>query len=173
MRRRIVVLSICLSTSLVSPTVGAFNVDGLWSGMSREQALAGALRLGLQVRNEGERVLVAPPGAPWAAATLGFCGSLLSSYRRNLASDADYASTLSRVFAAFGPPRLMSFRGDVTTDMDTASGAMQSYVITEWVRGDDRVQLKSYFDWRTHKGNLGRFQPATIAYETRSPCNAR
>ena len=37
----------------------------------------------------------------------------------------------------------------------------------------DEAQLKSFFDWRIQQGNLGRFQPATILYEMRSPCTLK
>ena len=168
------IVACCLLTGLVSPPAVAFNADGVWSGMSREQLAASALRFGLLLRNEApDRVSIAAPGASTPGATLGFCGKVLTTYTRNISSDADYAATLARVFGMYGPPRVMSFRGDVTTDIDSGSGTLQSYVITDWVRGADRVQLKSYFDWRIQRGNLGRFQPATIVYEMRSPCTPR
>lgn len=177
--RGLIVAVFFLLAGVLSVPVQAFNADGIWSGMSREQVTFTAARLGLRVgvqqglQGEGGKMVVANPGAPWLDATLGFCGKVLTSYSRNLSSDTDYAAALARVFAQYGPPKLMSFRGDVTTDINSASGAMQSYVVTEWLRGNDRVQLKSFFDWRIQQGNLGRFQPATILYEMRSPCTLR
>jgi hypothetical protein len=56
--------------------------------------------------------------------------------------------------------------------MASGNGVMQSYVIAQWWRGDDHVELKSYFDWRIKQSNLERFQPATLFYEMRNPCTA-
>jgi hypothetical protein len=155
----------------------AFNVDGLWSGMSRSQVAVSVARLGLHASNgaDGDIRLSTPvtPGSSGLDANLGFCGDVLVLYRRNISSDSDYATTLSRIFSVYGPPITMSFRGDISTDLDSGSGVMQSYVITRWQRGNDRVELKSYFDWRIQQGNLGRFQPATLLYEMRNPCAAR
>lgn len=152
----------------------AFNADGFWSGMTREQFTAHAARLGLQVVNrpDGKAIAARPNSPRWLSATAGFCGNLLNAYSRSIWSDPDYAATLTQLFRYYGPPREMSFRGDVSTDIDSGAGTMQSYVITNWYRGDDRVRLKSYFDWRFQQGNLGRFQPATILYETLGPCSA-
>lgn len=171
--RRLIVAVFFLLAGVLSVPAQAFNADGIWSGMSRDQVALTAASLGLRVGMQGEKMVVAIPGAPWLDATLGFCGNVLTSYSRNLSSDTDYATALARIFALYGPPKLMSFRGDVATDINSARGAMQSYVVTEWLRGNDRVQLKSFFDWRIQQGNLGRFQPATILYEIRSPCTLK
>jgi hypothetical protein len=149
----------------------AFQVDGFWTGMSTQQLVAVAATYGL----------VASPGADgyWFVGTstpqrvlgkFGFCGNYLVSYTRNIHSDADYASTLAAIFATYGPPRKMSFSGDVATGSVT-DGAFRASGETQWVRGDDRVRMKSYFDWRFYRGDLQREQPASVRYETRSPCS--
>jgi hypothetical protein len=163
-----------LWAATVTPLAVAFDVDGFRSGMTREQFVAHAALLGLKAVNQsdGEVTVVRPDALQWLGARAAFCGNLLYSYSRTIGSDPDYAATLTKLFRDYGPPRKMSFRGDVSTDSDTGAGTMQSYVITYWNRGDDRVRLKSYFDWRYYQGNLGRFQPATITFEARSPCSA-
>jgi len=163
----------CVLSSAASPLASAFNADGIVSGITRQQWALSAVRLGLPFSNAGDgQVMILLPATPWMEATLGFCGNVLTTYRRNIASDVDYANTLARVFSVYGPPKGMSFRGDVATDLASGSGAMQSYVVTDWIMGDERVRLKSTFDWRVYQGKLGRFQPANILYETRSPCSA-
>ena len=142
--------------------------------MTREQFTASAAVIGLRVgRLPNGKMTAARPNAPLSSgAIVTFCGNLLNAYSRNIWSDPDYAATLAQLFRYYGPPKKMSFRGDVSTDIDSGGGTMQSYVITTWYRADDRVRLKSFFDWRFYQGNLGRFQPATITYEKRSPCRA-
>lgn len=163
-----------LLAATASPPALAFDADGFRSGMTREQFAANAALLGLRVLNRPDgKVTAARPSAPlWLGATAGFCGDLLHSYSRSIVSDPDYAATLAKLFHEYGPPRQMSFRGDLTTDINSGGGTMQSYVVSYWYRDNDRVRLKSYFDWRYQQGNLGRFQPATITFETRSPCSA-
>ena len=162
----------CLLSGTASPLAGAFNADGIVSGITRQQLALTVARLGIPFSNVGDgQVNIMLPGTPWREATLGFCGNLLTTYRRNITSDVDYANTLARVFSVYGPPKVMSFRGDVATDLASGSGAMQSYVVTDWIMGDERVRLKSTFDWRINQGKLGRFQPASLLYETRSPCS--
>lgn len=163
-----------LLAGMASAVAVAFDADGFRSGMTREQFGANAALLGLRVVNrpDGKVTAARPNAPPWLGATVGFCGNLLHTYTRSIGSDPDYAATLAKLFREYGPPKQMSFRGDVSTDIDSGGGTMQSYVITYWYRGDDRVRLKSYFDWRYQQGNLGRFQPATITFETRSPCSA-
>lgn len=163
-----------LLAGVASTVAVAFEIDGFRSGMTREQFVAHATLVGLRVVNRPDGKLTAadPNALQWPGATAGFCGNLLHTYGRSIWSDPVYAATLAKLFRDYGPPRKMSFRGDVTTDIDSGGGTMQSYVITYWYRGDDRMRLKSYFDWRYYQGNLGRFQPATITFETRSPCSA-
>lgn len=165
---------IALLAGTASQLAVAFDADGFRSGMTREQFAATAAVLGLRVMNRTDgKVMAVRPNAPlWLGATAGFCADLLHTYSRSIVSDPDYAATLAKLFREYGPPKQMSFRGDVSTDIDSGGGTMQSYVITYWYRGYDRVRLKSYFDWRYQQGNLGRFQPATITFETRSPCSA-
>jgi hypothetical protein len=151
----------------------AFQADGFWSGMSREQLAATTLRLGIETREGPQgRFMATNAAAPWSGATFAFCGNALVAYSRNISSDQDYAATLAHLFGDYGPPREMNFAGDVSTDMDTGAGTMQSRALTKWYGGNDRIRLKSYFDWRFYRGNLGRFQPATILYEVRNPCLA-
>ncbi len=142
--------------------------------MTRELLAASAAPLGLHAKNSADgKLLLLNPAAAELEITLGFCGNLLTSYRRNIFSDTDYAATLARLFSEYGPPRAVSFQGEIATDQESGSGLMQSYVVTQWQRGDDRVELRSYFDWRIQQGKLGRFQPATLFYERRNPCAAR
>lgn len=163
-----------LLVATASPLAVAFDADGFRSGMTREQFAANAALLGLRVVNrpDGEVMAVRPNAPLWFGATVRFCSGLLHSYSRSIVSDPDYAATLAKLFREYGAPKQMSFRGDLTTNMDSGGGTMQSYVVSYWYRGNDRVRLKSYFDWRYQQGNLGRFQPATITFETRSPCSA-
>lgn len=175
MRLRIFVLgAFCLLMGIASSSASAFNAEGIVSGMAREPLVASAARLGLHSKNRADgTLLLSNPAAPGLEITLGFCGNVLTSYRRNLFSDTDYAAALARLFSEYGPPRAVSFRGDIVTNRDSGSGVMQSYVVTQWQHGDDRVALRSYFDWRIQQGNLGRFQPATLFYERRNPCATR
>lgn len=163
-----------LLAGTASPIAVAFDADGFWSGMTREQFATNAALLGLRVVNrpDGKLAAARPNAPPRLGATAGFCGNLLHTYSRSIESDPDYGATLAKLFREYGPPTQMSFRGDISTDIDSGGGTMQSYVVTYWYRGDDRVRLKSYFDWRYQQGNLGRFQPATIMFETHSPCSA-
>jgi hypothetical protein len=165
---------IVLLAATASPLAVAFNADGFWSGMTREQFATNAAVLGLRVVNRPDgKVMAARPNAPlWLGVTVGFCEDLLHTYSRSIVSDPDYAATLAKLFREYGPPKQMSFRGDVSTDIDTGGGTLQSYVVGYWYRGDDRVRLKSHFDWRYQQGSLGRLQPAAITFETRSPCSA-
>jgi len=125
--------------------------------------------------------LVAQPGkagrwfigkafSPSLMAEVGFCRNHLVSYRRNIQSDEDYANTLAGIFATYGPPRTMSFSGDVATG--TAEGAFRASGETLWVLGLDRVRMESFFDWRLNQGDLRRQQPASVLFETRSPCGS-
>ena len=147
----------------------AFFVDGIWSGMTRQQLAAAATAVGLTIwpTTSGRWFI----GTPWQARALGeldFCGDYLVSYSRDIHSDADYASTLASVFATYGPPRNMSVSGDVAAG--ATAGAMRASGDTVWTRGPDRVKMKSSFDWRMHQGELRREQPARIKFETLNPC---
>lgn len=149
----------------------AFQVDGFWTGMGRQQLLTVAAAYGLVVQ----------PGADgeWFVGTslparvlgkFGFCGNSLVSYTRNIHSDADYANTLAAIFATYGPPYQMNFSGDVGAGT-AAGGAFRASGETQWERGPDLVRMESYFDWRLYRGELQREQPASVRYETRSPCS--
>lgn len=160
-----------LLAGMASSLAIAFNADGMVSGTTRDQLAANFVRLGLQVKNRADgTTLVSIPGALGQDALLGFCRNRLTSYRRNITSDSDYAATLYNLFRIYGPPGAINFQGKISTDMASGNGMMQSYVITQWWRSDDRVELKSYFDWRIEQRNLERFQPATLFYEMRNPC---
>ena len=91
------------------------------------------------------------------------------SYPRTTHSDPDYASTLSAIFATYGPPRKMNFGGNV--ESGSADGAFRASGQTRWERGYDRVTMESYFDWRLYRGELQREQPASVRFETRKPCS--
>jgi hypothetical protein len=150
----------------------AFNADGFWSGMAKAEFVARAAQLGLRaVPGPGGRWAVARPNTPRALATFGFCGNRLVSYSRTISSDPDYASTLMQLFLTYGPPRHMSFTGDVS--MDDGGGAFRSFGVTLWYLGNDRVRLTSLFDWRMNRGDFRRRQPARITYEMRNPCRRR
>jgi hypothetical protein len=161
--------------ALLPGSAQAFIVDGFWSGMSPRQLVATAAAHGL----------VAQPGAAgqWFIGTtissslqprllgeFGFCGNYLVSYTRNIHSDADYANTLSAIFATYGPPRKMNFSGNM--DTGSAAGAFRASGVTEWRQGGDRVLMESDFDWRLYRGELRREQPASVRYETLNPCSS-
>jgi hypothetical protein len=177
MQRRLMAwIRACLLLVAWVPGVGwAFHVDGFWTGMSPLQLVATASAYGL-VAHPGKdgQWFVGTAATPQLPARLlgefGFCGSYLVSYTRNIQSDADYASTLAAIFATYGPPRKMNFSGDVATG--TTAGAFRASGETEWSWGGDRVRMESYFDWRLHQGGLQREQPASVRYETRSPCSS-
>jgi hypothetical protein len=155
----------CLSPAAVR----AFNADGFWSGMTTAQFAARAAQVGMEARPglDGKWTLGRTyPPLFWGK--FGFCGNTLVSYSRDIHSDADYASTLMQVFAAFGLPADMTFTGGVSTN--PGGGAFRSFAFTVWYLGADRVRLKSFFDWRFQSGDFRRVQPASITYETRNPC---
>jgi len=158
-----------LLAALLSGHALAFQVDGFWTGMSTQQLVAVATAYGLVVRQGAEGYwYVGTASPPRPLAKFGFCGNYLVSYTRNIHSDADYANTLAAIFATYGPPRKMSFSGDVAGS--SADGAFRASGETWWGRGDDRVRMESHFDWRLYHGQLLREQPASVRYETRNPC---
>ncbi len=148
----------------------AFQVDGFWTGMKTQQLVAVAASYGLVARpGAGGYWFVGTSIPPRVLGKFGFCGNYLVSYTRNIHSDADYANTLAAIFATYGPPRKMSFSGDVAGS--SGDGAFRASGETLWVRGAERVRMKSYFDWRLYRGELRREQPASVRYETSSPCS--
>lgn len=168
-RFRIVTRSCLLLGTLLAAPVQAFQVDGFWTGMSSQQLLTTAAAYGLVAQpGKAGRWLVSAMYPPRVTAEVGFCQNHLVSYRRNIMSDEDYANILSGIFAAYGPPRKMSFSGDVATG--TAEGAFRASGETLWAQGTDRVRMDSFFDWRLNRGDLRRQQPASVFFETRSPC---
>jgi len=170
-RFRIVTRTCLLLGALTAGPVQAFLVDGFWSGMSPRQLVATAAAYGLVARPGTEgRWLIATRFPPSVIAEAGFCRNVLVSYSRNILSDADYANTLAAIFATYGPPRKMSFSGDVATG--TAEGAFRASGETLWRQGLDRVRMDSFFDWRLSQGDLRREQPASVRFETRSPCGS-
>lgn len=153
-----------------STAAPAFVADGFWSGMSPQQLAVTAAGHGLVARPAGAgQWLVGSPLPPRVLGAFRFCGNRLASYTRNIQSDADYARTLASIFATYGPPRSMSFSGNVATGR--SGGAFVSAGETVWWAGADRVRMRSFFDWRLHRGELRRRQPASVMYETRSPCS--
>lgn len=156
--------------ALLSGHAPAFQIDGFWSGMSTQQLVYVAANSGLVARPGADGYwYVGTSIPPRVLARFDFCGNYLVSYTRNIHSDADYASSLAAIFANYGPPRKMSFSGDV--EGSSADGAFRASGETLWVRGADRVRMESYFDWRLYHGQLQREQPASVRYETRSPCS--
>lgn len=164
------IAAIGLGVACFSPLQArAFSADGFWSGMTKAQFAVRAAQMGLEVRpgTRGTWTLARSyPPAVWGE--FRFCGNALVSYRRDIRSDADYASTLMQVFAIFGMPADMTFTGGVSTN--PGGGAFRSFVLTYWYLGTDRVRMRSFFDWRFQNGDFGRMQPASIRYETRNPC---
>jgi hypothetical protein len=147
----------------------AFQADGFWSGMSPQELAARASAYGLVARPAGGRQWLVGSLVPSRVlGVFGFCGNGLASYTRNIQSDTDYASTLAAIFATYGPPRSMTFSGNVAAG--NAGGAFVSAGETVWWAGADRVRMRSFFDWRLYRGELQRMQPASVMYETRSPC---
>jgi hypothetical protein len=168
-RFRIVMRTCVLLGALLTAPVQAFQVDGFWTGMSPQQLFTTAAAYGLVAQpGKAGRWFISTMYPPRAIAEVGFCRNYLVSYRRNVLSDADYANTLAGIFATYGPPRKMSFSGDVATG--TAEGAFRASGETLWAQGLDRVRMASFFDWRLNQGDLRRQQPASVLFETRSPC---
>jgi hypothetical protein len=166
---RRVALTSLLVGALLTGHARAFQADGFWAGMSTQQLVAVAATYGLVVRPGADGYwFVGTPVPPRVLGKFGFCGNYLVSYTRNIHSDADYANTLSTIFATYGPPRKMNFSGNV--ESGSADGAFRASGETQWERGGDRVRMTSYFDWRLYRGELWREQPARVRYETRSPC---
>ena len=166
--RRATLTSLLFGALLVGH-VRAFQVDGFWAGMSTQQLVAVAAMYGLVARPGTEGYwFVGTSIPPRVLGKFGFCGNYLVSYTRNIHSDADYANTLSTIFATYGPPRRMNFSGNV--ESGSADGAFRASGETQWSRGPDRVRMESHFDWRLYRGELRREQPASVRYETRNPC---
>ncbi|HYO28818.1 MAG TPA: hypothetical protein VER68_11105 [Azonexus sp.] len=156
--------------ALLSGPGQAFQVDGFWSGMNTQQLVAMAATYGLVARpGAGGYWFVGTTSPARLLGKFGFCGNYLASYTRNIHSDADYANTLAAIFATYGPPRKMNFSGNV--ESGSADGAFRASGQTQWERGDDRVTMQSYFDWRLYRGELQREQPASVRFETRNPCS--
>jgi hypothetical protein len=166
---RIVMRTGLLVGTLLAGSVQAFQADGFWTGMSPQQLLATATAYGLVAQpGKAGRWLISTKYPLMVIAEAGFCQNHLVSYRRNIQSDEDYANTLSGIFAIYGPPRKMSFSGDVATG--TSEGAFRASGETLWAQGPDRVRMESFFDWRMNQGDLRRQQPASVLFETRNPC---
>jgi hypothetical protein len=168
-RFRLAAQALLLGTCLTAPA-RAFQADGFWTGMTTPQFLAIVGAYGLVARpGQAGQWLVGTRWPPAVVAEVGFCGDYLVAYRRAIRSDADYAGTLAAIFATYGPPRKMNFDGDVATD--TTAGAFRAAGETLWGNGSDRVRMHSSFDWRVQQGRLRREQPATVQFESRSPCS--
>ena len=166
--RKVTALSMLFGTVLSGPGL-AFQADGFWTGMSTQQLAAVAATYGLVARpGAGGYWFVGTASPPRLLARFGFCGNSLVSYTRNIHSDADYANTLSAIFATYGPPRKMNFSGGV--ESGSSEGVFRASGETQWGRGAERVRMQSHFDWRLYRGELWREQPARVTYETRNPC---
>ncbi len=148
---------------LMLPLLGeAFNENGFYSGMSREQVIAAVQRFGFTL-GEIEGTLVNRE----TLEMFNFCGNGLISYLRNINFDADYIPALQTLIEKNGQPEIVRV---IQSPWSGPGGGYVQGVEMLWYRGKDRIRLSfSPKAWDGY-GKLRHNGGASIEYRKKNNC---
>lgn len=146
----------------------AFDLDGVYSGMTREQVRSFFAERGLEARDLGTTgLLIGDFKANRIDGSVSFCGDGLVWYSKSIDFDAAYIQTFQDLVKKFGQPQ----RVTVEKNPWTGPGAGYVYGIgMRWVSKKDEITLFFYPEGRDGHGAIRYSRAASVIYTTANNC---
>jgi len=153
----------------VAAPAGAFNVDGVRSGMTTEELVNHGARLGLEVKSgDGLNYLMGKLSQYQIEGSFVVCNGRVVSYSKSVDFDADYANLAMDMIRRYGQPRVAATRMPLVQ-----STATIPQVAMTWLENEDRIELSFSPEVRDGKGALKMNRGAQLRYSVSNTCMRR